>query len=1155
MKKLAPWLIITWSLLFSLGVLTVLLGSFTSIPDTPMWIIGTLFWVADIIWIIIGLTQSGGKKKTAAKSVFVGNQQVFQRICKETEEAVARYTDAVNRKGILKKSALYERPWFLLCGTSKSGKSSLLKGSGLNFPLKYPSEKDGMIVEGANQVMWYFANEAVWIDSPGSYMDESGKDEWQALVGALKRARPINPVDGVALVVNTNEVLNSDDMGIKELARRLRSRIDDLIAQWGIEFPVYLLFNRTDEVPGFKEYFAEMLDKSQDQIFGATLPVKLQSVMPRLAFAEEFNILCKSLTDFRLDRLFKERNEPKKRMICRFVIHFEGIQKKLGALVAELFKTSRYEGKPLFRGFYFTSCYEKLSSSEQASQEIPTNSDLSMTIANHPLNPNRAYAADSKPKVPPLVSGSKKEVRSAFVLPLFREIMVKDKALVKNTQKRSRQELIRHYSLIGLMAGIIFTVCGFLISAQRANSAFLKQIHVALKTAPADDAPLLEQYKTLEIIHQTLVKLQRYKDKGTPLNMGFGFYKGNEILAVLKESYFSKIKRFLVTPAVKFLEYDIKERSQAFGELAGDDYDNLYRSLKAYLSISEAAARDKNNIDTTFLRIALLDAIQRSILKTVNAPRLPAKVELILQENMGLYLSYLARGEFPKIQENQRLVADARKKLSRLPSAQSLYEAVIGKLSPDVPHLTLDQLLRREGEGILKSTNTISMLYTQRGFDEYIVDAIGSAASNPFKIDWVIGLTKDEYRNSNVDNKKLYEDMIVAYLNDFKSQWLKFLGSVDIEPFGDLQRSSRIIQKLVGNESEIVTLLNAVADSAVLKYESQAEKAGADALEAAGKLKALKKVVKAVDALENRFSISQLSQRSNNRFDAHNAFFNQLKKFANSQGGALDGFNAYKDKAMSLVSGITEIESQGDLKAPEIFNGREKDPLLGGWKQTEKLLTSMADELSASIRKILMRPYEYTGTAASEVLTKTLNTLWQNQILKPFTSRFTGRYPFSIRGDDASYADVMDFFRPNTGTYWGFHDRVLSSYLVKTPNGWTVKLLGSLKLNFNNEIFKSLATVERVRDIFFKPDGTLRVLEINITPSGSNKNKAYIEVGGQSLELIPGGKSAKLMWPVENAASAAIKIQIGTDFSQDLQFNGAWGFMRLLAAAKINKIN
>ena len=100
---------------------------------------------------------------------------------------------------------------------------------------------------------------------------------------------------------------------------------------------------------------------------------------------------------------------------------------------------------------------------------------------------------------------------------------------------------------------------------------------------------------------------------------------------------------------------------------------------------------------------------------------------------------------------------------------------------------------------------------------------------------------------------------------------------------------------------------------------------------------------------------------------------------------------------MSLVSGITEIESQGDLKAPEIFNGREKDPLLGGWKQTEKLLTSMADELSASIRKILMRPYEYTGTAASEVLTKTLNTLWQNQILKPFTSRFTGRYPFSIQ--------------------------------------------------------------------------------------------------------------------------------------------------------------
>ena len=125
----------------------------------------------------------------------------------------------------------------------------------LNFPLRYPSERDGVVVEGGNQVQWYFGNEAVWIDTPGSFMEESGRDEWQSLVEALRRVRPERPVDGVALVVSISEALAADDLQIKAVAQRLRGRIDEMIARWGIEFPVYLLFSRTDEIPGFQRVF------------------------------------------------------------------------------------------------------------------------------------------------------------------------------------------------------------------------------------------------------------------------------------------------------------------------------------------------------------------------------------------------------------------------------------------------------------------------------------------------------------------------------------------------------------------------------------------------------------------------------------------------------------------------------------------------------------------------------------------------------------------------------------------------------------------------------------------------------------------------------------------------------------------------------------
>jgi type VI protein secretion system component VasK len=69
---------------------------------------------------------------------------------------------------------------------------------------------------------------------------------------------------------------------------------------------------------------------------------------------------------------------------------------------------------------------------------------------------------------------------------------------------------------------------------------------------------------------------------------------------------------------------------------------------------------------------------------------------------------------------------------------------------------------------------------------------------------------------------------------------------------------------------------------------------------------------------------------------------------------------------------------------------------------------------------------------------------------------------------------------------------------------------GSLKLNFNKEIFTSINSAERVTHIFFKQDGKLRTIDISVTPSASNKNTAKIEIGGQKLDLTPGGKTVRM---------------------------------------------
>jgi type VI secretion system protein ImpL len=1151
MKKIPLWLIILWCVMFAAGVMWAAICGLLHFGFAGQWIPAFCAWAAVGVWALIYAIRHP-RRKTPARTLATGNSLIQQRISKEVDEAVARYIGSVTRKGLLKKSALYERPWFLACGAKKAGKTSLLDGAGLNFPLRYPSEKDGLQIEGSDQVRWYFGNEAVWIDTPGSFMDDDNRDGWQALLASLLRVRPENPIDGIALVVDAHEVHNADDRSVKDMAKKLRGRVDELIAAWGIEFPVYLIFNHADEIPGFNEYYGDQHGRGQDTIFGSTMSAEQDKIMPRIAFAEEFRLLSKSLTDLRLDKLFRETDAGKRRMICRFVIHFEAMQEKLGAFVAELFKPTNYEGKPIFRGFYFTSCTPKLSAE---TRESTARQDVGMTIAAHPLNPKKMLApAHEEPKAEP----KKAEVQSLFVLPLFREIMVRDKRLVKTTQKRGRRELIRHYALAAGIALAALVISVLMLSGLSKASALYASIGSDLSGVRPSETSLLEAYQGLDVVGKTAARLQKFEDHGAPIAISaFGFYQGGKILGELNKLYFELIRRLIVSPAVKYYEYTIWENAQEYQSLTGDQYNSLYNSLKTYLSMSEAVVGRPKDIDTAFMRDQLLDAVKQSLLSKYQQQRLPQQIETVLQENMGMYLLYCKRQQFPPVQENQRLVMAARAKLRRLPDAQTLYESVMSGFSQDAPKITLDQMLNRQQEGILKSDKDMSVLYTQEGWDKFVSEGISKTSKDPFKLDWVIGLSGEQSPDANVDTKQLYNDMVAAYLTDFKTKWLDFLGAVRMEPFGDLARSSRMLQKLTADKSELAVLLETVSNYTVMKKESVAEKEGASVLGEASKFKATKALAKnAQKTINNAEAIASFTLGEKSPFDDLSATFDPLRTFTRSTGGALSGYEGYRDKIKTLVEKLATLETQGDQYSITVFSGKDDDPLLSGWKYCQSALANMPEPLAKALRGSLMTPIDYTGDAASKVLGKTLNARWHGEIVKPYTSRFSGRYPFASRGEDASFGDVMDFFRPSTGSFWGFYDRVLSPFVVKTSNGWMVRTVGSLKLTFNPGLSTSLINAERIRDIFFKPDGTQRTLAITLTPSSSNKNGAKFEVNGQAFDFPPGGRSQQINWPVETQPlGASLKIMVNGDFTEDITFNGPWGFMKLIQASHVNKIN
>ncbi len=1145
MKKRTKRAMLFWAALALLGILVVVGGILLPIASWLVWSISSILWASTGIWIIVHFLFSSKENRRASHS-FTGNQVVFQRMTKECNQALDRYLSSVKRRGILQNSALYERPWFLLAGPQHSGKTMLLRGSGLHFPVRYPSERDGMVVEGSNRILWNFGNDAVWIDSPGALMEESSKDEWQATIAALAKVRKQRPVDGMTLVIGAPDVINTNPAGIKEQAKQLRNRIDELIASWGIEFPVYLVFSRMDEVPGFLDYFSNKSGKWHEQVFGSTLSDDQQQILPRHAFTQEFQLLCSSLSDYRLGILSMEKNASRRRLVCRFAIHFEGMQEKLADFVSELFKPSDYEGKPIFRGFYFSSCKEiEIDSGEKYTEQKV---DIGNTIINHPLNPNRVNTTGG---AVPSKSKSKTNLRTFFVAPLFNKIMVTGGSFVKHTQKRSRKEMIRHYGIAAAILSIAIGISAFMFSAHNNANALLEDIRGEVASGVDKDGTIMDAYRYMGKLGQAMAKLQRIKDKGTPVGMGMGFYKGDTVLKKLKEEYVTLTKKLIIGPSSRVIEYAIRENTNRLGELSADEYTDLYRSLKAYLSISEAMSDHYDDIDTAFLRPVLLNGVKKYIVSKQNISRLPADVEAGIHRSMGMYLSYLKKRQFPLMQQNQRIVSDARRRLMRIPDARNLYQTVANRLMQEVPAMSLDDILQRSEEGILKSDQTISMLYTQDGYSQYVNGAILQASKNPFKIDWVIGMNPQEVPSSFLDPSKLRADMIDAYFDDYRKQWLSFLGSVHMEPFGDLARSKRILQKMMADQSELLVLLETVETHTVVKMENEMAGKGKDLLDKASSFKKTKKAAARAQKL-SRFAPLGRKTPDTEVTQA----FESFRTFVRSTGGSLGGFEGYRDRIMTLVESISSIEEQGPDAAIATFNGSDEDPLLQAWKYVNNALAGMSEELQTACRPILLTPVENTGIAASRVLTQHLNKRWQDEVILPFTNRLSGQYPFSTRGEEASFSDVMDFFRPHTGTIWGFFERVLKPYFVKNGKSWTIKDVGSVSIDFEPDIIGCLLQAERIRNIFFKGDGTLRTMNITISPQAGNRYPATLLIGEQNYELSPGGGSVHLKWPVPGVTQNAIlRVHVSDDFSQDIRQPGDWGFMRLLDNARINKMS
>ena len=254
----------------------------------------------------------------------------------------------------------YELPWYLVIGEESSQKASILRNSGLDFPVnisykesEYRDNQDDM-----SSFRWFFSEESIFINIPSAYVstdaDRLEKVVWNEFLRLFKKERWRRPVNGIILTLNVERLLHSDEEELIEYSKVLRTRFDELSKAFFSDIPIYVIISGLESLDGFYEYFNTLTDEEKREILGVTFNEKLLNITEN-TIATKLSLLHKRLENDSLDKLYRELSVESRAKAYFFTDQFKKLINTVTSFNTQLFSKTRFHAPLMLRGIYFTS--------------------------------------------------------------------------------------------------------------------------------------------------------------------------------------------------------------------------------------------------------------------------------------------------------------------------------------------------------------------------------------------------------------------------------------------------------------------------------------------------------------------------------------------------------------------------------------------------------------------------------------------------------------------------------------------------------------------------------------------------------------------------------------------------------------------------------
>lgn len=990
----------------------------------------------------------------------------YDELTKSAEETV-QFLKSSNL-GESGKDAIYSLPWYLVIGAPKSGKSSLVLGSRLNFQtLPSQRQSEQKFIRPTRSVDWRVTNDAVFLDTAGRYQTEGAdQDEWSALLETIKKLRGKRPLDGVLLVVSAERILHYGEREAEEKAKILRARLDDARQRLKVKFPVYLIFTHADAIEGFRDSFSTSKQEGKNLVWGSTIPLE-KTENAQALFDGEYEILQNSVMKRRLMRLSAPFPPVRQLRIFNFPLHFGAARRKLGAFVTTLFRPNPFSESPFLRGFYFTA--------------VPVNRpkvDGNQTLTNLQQTVGHTF----------------------FTEKFFRDVLLRDKDLVRTFQEQKQKPPIWSWLLTALGTLVVLTLLGLaaislyfnkkLLDDAGAKGEAVLNIYKAdanAKTSPLEKSPqkTREEIKALDDLREVLVELDEYKREGAPWYMRFGLYSGDKIYLekLLPIVYVNAVEQRFREPVIKKLEHDLGKFVSSPLPADPDEQDKIqetnFNLLTAYLMLS---AEHKNRAEST----TLINALEGY---WTTESKLPEDLSEIGKKHLEFYAAQVDREQFPAIRVNADLIARVREKLRNYPAVNRYYKRKVAEISKLIEDengaMTAEKMLAPSGvsTNLIESNYNVPGVYTLEG-NKLMKKAIEEAPQKLSENDWVMD---EKGGTATANDVAKLED---RYYRDYADRWKTFVKGLNVRPYSK-QNAEDALFAFSNANSPIEILLREIARQTNLSGEP--EQGWWDWL------MSFFRRTKSANTVGN----TMVEQEFRPLFE----FIGEEGKQNAPVGNYRKSIGSVASKYSQLVSSnqidsVTEELARGEVKSFSQLGRAEADIRgMAGNLNT----TSSGQEIALFLQEPLENLQALLGVGEKEQLAKT----WSDKLL-PAAKNLEKGYPFEAGQTEADLKNLRAFLNPQTGELSEFFNKRLKNYF-ETVEG-QLRIKESSEVKFSDEFVAYLNNAFRLRRALYGESGATEKFEYDFRLNPVKDAIVEVIIDGQPIKTDETA-SAKLTFP------------------------------------------